>query len=1178
MRSATSLLTLGLVLGASATATAQSDAATAAALLRSELPGEHAVLCDTVAQELSAAGFVVEEINGDALCAAGDLTPERYALLAIPNAGSLPMGSAGAIVRYLELGGDILALRTPMGRARLIQFDGQWIEPWTFQRLRAGDVPPNVLFAFEPDDIVTWQRSAFRREQPVEYETLADGPAPGQRALHVTIGSLDGWDTFGPQTITEPFPDGHTLTLFSARGDAATPQLSIEWSEHDGSRWIAVIPLSDEWRQYVLAPEDFKFWESVPTRAGSCFQPENAARMCVGLSFTHTGNAGGRHEFWMGPFGTAERGPEHEAFLTREELPKLDTLCPSYKYFPSTDVGILGAAPGESLVSGLAFPLTRNVQCPHPRPEAGGFDKGREWRWMPVLEARTKAGAWRGTPATMMWHVDGPWKGGVWAACGIEDADWYLGDEARHMVHALAQRMREPLCLVDGGADFYTYFEDQPMRLGVRVADVGRDPQKGVVARVVVEDRADGRTVHTTPLWPVEVDPGETVTQSETWTPSEWPQAGFTVKAELLRDGVVVDWAFHEAHVWRPKAEPQFVTVADGDFMLDGERWRPHGVNYMPSSGIGTEDGPYFEYWLGARSYDPKIVQRDLEHVRDLGFNSVSVFIYRCSMEAQNLLDLLRRLDLLDLKANLSLRPGTPMDLRWDDVRALIEYYRLWEQDTVFALDLAWEPLFDPEERDRWNEGWVEWIVERYGSVENAEADWGVPVPRDGHGRIVNIDPENIGKETRWDKMIAAYRRFLDTLLYQQYSRARTLVRTLDDKHPVSFRMSVAGDPTYKWPPVMPYDFAYLAGAVDVLEPEAYGRIGDWERVKAGCFTFEYARWANPALPLLWAEAGVHAWDMARMESSPEKLQFQAEFYQRLYRMLISSGADGIFFWWYPGGFRTGENSDYGVINPDGSYRPVSRVIRKYAQAFIQGPAANPVDTWLVMDRDQHSDGLPGIYDELATTFWEAVDSGKTPGLKTSATGSDSATCPLIAVGNSPHNGSNPPKHLDGFFDRVEVRDATGQWIELSKGGRVEVSTVDVPTARLTVTNLGEASWRVSRVSQGPGEASAAATAPESGAANVAASAGPETAEDLGFVHVLAQGRGNSVKTLLPQPLQRFETLTFEAALTQGPPAESEDIVLTFDARGRASFGPKFNLTIMPVASVDNEKDRTHAR
>ena len=131
--------------------------------------------------------------------------------------------------------------------------------------------------------------------------------------------------------------------------------------------------------------------------------------------------------------------------------------------------------------------------------------------------------------------------------------------------------------------------------------------------------------------------------------------------------------------------------------------------------------------------------------------------------------------------------------------------------------------------------------------------------------------------------------------------------------------MSNAGNPTYDWDGRMAYDFPYLAGGVDFLAPEAYGRIGDWERVKPGWFTVVYARWAAPHLPVVWAEMGVSAWNRSLCRVTPAEMAFQAEFYKAFYQMLIGSGSDGVFSWWYPGGFRYGETSDYGVINADGT-------------------------------------------------------------------------------------------------------------------------------------------------------------------------------------------------------------------------------------------------------------------
>jgi hypothetical protein len=596
--------------------------------------------------------------------------------------------------------------------------------------------------------------------------------------------------------------------------------------------------------------------------------------------------------------------------------------------------------------------------------------------------------------------------------------------------------------LIDAGANFYTYFDDQTPVLGLRIANCAKSNAQLVarlVARIDVAD-ADSNSRLFTREWPVDLAPGAETRLTEPWRPATWPENGCHVTAQLLIDGAPIDEAAHDIQVWRPKPDKHFIAVKDGDFTLDGRRWRAHGVNYMPSTGIAAEDGQYFEQWLSDRSYSPEAVDRDLDHIVDLGLNSVSIFLYHQSLGSQNLLDLLRRLEIRGLKANLSLRPGTPLDFEWDKVREMIEYYRLAENDTLFAYDLAWEPLWMfQKDRRRWDPDWEAWVVDRYGSIENAERDWEFAIPRDQNGAVTNPPVEHTDEDGPWRRMLAAYRRFLDTLLYKHYSKARDLVRSVDPNHLVSFRMTEAGNPTMSWRGVMPYDFPGLAAAVDLLEPEAYGRIGDWEKVKPGWFEYEYARWAAPELPMMWAEAGVSAWDLGTMRSPEDKLDFQAAYFADFYRMLISSGADGIFWWWYPGGFRAGENSDYGIVNPDGSDRPVSRVIRNNATPFIDGPPARQIDSWIQIDRDARAEGVPGIYKLAGDDFWRLIEAGKVPGLRTAGTGTTSADCPLIAVGNTPCNGSNPPKYLDAFFDAVQQN---------SDG-----------TTQIRVTNLGEATW-----------------------------------------------------------------------------------------------------------------------
>ena len=1053
-------------------------AAPRAALL--DDPSQHAdpELITELEQAVTRAGYDVSRCSFEDICDAHRIAAHHYDLLILPDASRLPAAAADPIVNYLHGGGDLIALRTPAWRRPLIRTETGWVERDTYARESASRPPPNLLVDFAPGTIDSWTRSSRDTEPAARHELVPDGPAPGVPALRVTIPEMRGWDTFGSPALDAPFPDGHSLTVFAAQGGPDTKSLSIEWSENDMSRWIAVIPLTEEWRRYVLRPEDFKFWESVESRRRTQFRPENASMIRFGLAETHTGRDSARHEYWVALVGTATPTPETLVLCEGQAAPVLDTISPAYKFYECGQGSALRRSDfvHERLSEG-SFPLPERLLSSHPRPTGAGFDKGRDWRWVPLIEA-LDGDEYRGTPATLLIHGPGEFTGSVWASYSIGDTGWYRCPEFLRQLEGVANRMREGVFLLDGGSDHYTYFPGQPMTVGLRVVNTSRRRITGLRASVEVLLRSQyGTQQPSTPpdeAWRFDLEPLEEKQFESPCVVEKWPDEGFSLRAHLWLSRThgnhrLHDNVYNSACVWRPREEKQFVTVRDGDFVLDGKPWRAHGVNYMPSSGIASEDWEYFERWLGERSYDPEIVQRDLEHCRDLGFNAVSIFLYRESMESQNLLDILRHIDRLGMKANLSLRPGTPMDFRWDEMREMIEYYRLAENDTVFAYDLAWEPSFGShDQRKDWDPDWAAWIVERYGSVENAERDWDYPVPRDGDGRITNPRAHEVDTDGDWRRMTAAYRRFLDFLLHKKYGEARRLVHSIDPNHPVSFRMSECGNPNYRWGGRITYDFAGLASAVDIFEPEAYGRIGDWEKVKPGWFTFEYARWANPGLPMFWAEMGVSVRDPGGWDPSEERLDFQAQYFRDFYRMLIGSGADGVFFWWYPGGYRVGENSDYGIINPDGTDRPVSRVIRDHAAAFLGAPVARPVDHWIEFDRDAHPDGLAGIYEAAKEEFWDAMERGKTPGICTAGTGTTSANCALIAVGNTPCDGTNPPKYLDAAFDLVEFAGSTG-WTRIEKGTSVQTADASSPRLRVMLSNIAEAAWLAPRGEPDPG-------------------------------------------------------------------------------------------------------------
>lgn len=972
-----------------------SAAPTAFVLSDPALPDADAVLVRSVAEDVRAAGYALVSRTVAEMSAPGELMPDRCALLVLPQARALPAALAPTVYGYLKAGGHLLALGVPAwGTALMAEPGGRWVTPAGAGEAEALVPAPHPVFAFGTADLAAWHRSSNDLTTPTQ-ETAAPVEAEGRRAsaLHVVISDLNGWDTFLSPSVTSPtFPDGRTMTVFSARGGPHTSGLSVEWDDKDGSRWIATVPLTPRWRRYSLPPSAFHSWTNTDERARQGFRPEDADRLAVGLAFSHTGTVGGKQEYWVSPIGTATSEEAPAAPSEAQDLAPLETLTPATKFFPIH--GAIRLAGGT--IASPAFP-----ESAQPRPSGTGYAKGRTARWISLLDAEdAKTGEWRGTLATLRLSLPARGESGsVWAAWTPTEAGFYEQPAVKKLLTQTAARMRDGLFLAEGGTDFYTYFPGQPGRLGARAVNLGGPSGAARTGEMSVSVTDAGGRLAQSKTWPVTLAGGTGAAQEVAWDPhGRWPAGGYTVTTTLTEGGRVVDSLTQAVGVWTPPAHADWVTITpDGHFALDGRRWRVNGVNYMPSSGIAQEDSALFEQWLSAAAYDPAVVERDLTHIEGLGLNAISVFLYGESTPAQNLLDLLRRCRAHHLRVNLSLRPVVSTYLQeadrdeaerraWKTFSSIITYYRLAQNDTVFAYDIDWEPDFARYGRQRRTDAdWAAWVNARYGTLAAAESAWGAMAPRDGSGRLTGPSGKSLtlpgGPET---KMVAAYRRFLDDWLAETYSIPARRIRALAPHQYVSFRMTGASDPLWD-DGGEGYQFEGLARAVDFLSPESYGQVGTPAGDLAIPFRIAYARSVAPHEPVLWAETGMSVWNNGAGADEPDALTTQGTDYAKFYDLARSSGADGIVWWWYPGGFRVGENSDFGLINPDGTDRPATAVVRREGPRFLAAPPPPAPNIWLDYDRDQHPDGAVGVFRALKAAFADALARGRTPGLRAKA-------------------------------------------------------------------------------------------------------------------------------------------------------------------------------------------------
>lgn len=981
-----------------------------------------------IVEQVKAAGYEVDFVDAGALVRGRDFTAKNVELLVLPRARSLPSAAIAAVSEYLKKGGDILALGLPMWDAPTFEVNGRWMTRSEYEQALGKVHPQHVLFDFGKVDLNKWTPAADDSAVPAKYEVV---PGEGGKVLHVLINRYPGWETLASPAPAKPFAAGQSLTCFRAKGGPNTKQLAIEWTERDGSRWIATVDLTPEWKDYALPPAAFKAWQPPPARAGKDdhLRVENAARLVVGVAQSHTALEGKRHEYWVADIGTAAN-PLGEAPMPGEfAAPHLESLSPGYLFYPiggdAKNVKTLltiesisesaatareavkeervarseerdgSATRPSSLVPRVSWPVSSSGKSGalygiHPRSRGVGFKQEREYRWQPLLAARDAAsGDYRGAIAALLVHAKGPYAGGVWAAFTPADREFYRQPVVAKCLQQTLARMRRGIFLVEGGTEFFTVFPQQSFAVGAQVVNTSKEKASDVA--VVIEARSrDGEKAQVLKKASVSIEAGATAVV-EGQAILAIGQDG-TVQVTLNRGGETIDTLSHEIGVWQSKPKPEFVEARDGGLWLGGRPWKAHGVNYMPSSGIGLENGQHFERWLGRGAYDPEVIERDLQRIKAMNMNAVSAFAYYDSLSAQHILDFLRRCETHGIKVNLSLRPGTPLDFRWREVREIIETLRLPQNATVFAYDLAWEPHHERQAlKTDYAKPWRAWIEKRYGNVTAAKQAWTAGTEESSFklddSEIVPAPPiEWFTHDGPWRRIIADYRKFLDDMLSEKYAEARRLVKSIDPHHPVSFRMQQAGDPTYNSTWFLAYDFAGLSNAVDIWEPEAYGRIGDWEKVKPGRFTASYARLCDAAKPVMWAEVGESVWDNLHMSPAAAKLDFQARYFRDFYRMLNESGADGVFFWWYPGGYRLNERSDYGIIAPDGTDRPATKVIREEGAKFLAAKKVNiKPDFWIAVDRDRDARGLFGIYEAAKAEYWQAISEGKTPGLKWAA-------------------------------------------------------------------------------------------------------------------------------------------------------------------------------------------------
>ena len=941
--------------------------------------------------------------------------------------------------------------------------------------------------AFANGDFDRKIRMDFSRSAE-EYGFLPDTYNPDSKKVDITasvtcvpddtFGNALLWhtDTFSINEAFEApfaFDEGENVLGFYTCADENTRVVTIKVVTDEGDVFKARVTPEKEYAFHMLSARDFaydgnRFMALSWGRRGIQLDFSRVTHLQFGHALSHAYSAYGKHTFKIAQVCTGS-----VPFLNNNKV-VVDGLCPKFKFFPVNNVSSVKVSSRQSILPVKELPLYEGMFSHPARQQGFGFDNQRRARFVPLIETIGKDGLNSGFLAyilfnrstrdfSIMKRFGMPYLRNNSAIAGftLNDPKFYQDGGAEMVAQALTAMLR-PVMLVEGGTDEFIYRDDATAgSLGalcfaykgcdltpytVRLTAPGKDITAALTDFVAVKetDKADYLR------FAVPFD-----------------AADGNVSVSLYENGVLVDQLNHTVTVdyLKPEAERKFASIMKGqnEIGIDGKPVRFFGVNYMPSCNMANEDGMANEHYVSAASYDPDVINTDLQRCKNMGLNAVSLFVYfDPSLSSNNILHLLRLCEQYGLYVNLTLRPhANPFDFSREEVKAMIEKWRLPQLDIIVAYDIAWERYVGTYEpcygnrngRKYFNEDWRFFLINRYGSYENAEKQFGYPLPRDEEGNVIGLSDDMLREDGPYNKMVAAYRTCIDHAVRRAHIIACDYIRSLDPNHIIGARSGDASTIPLVDPGIYGYDYNATSAAFDYCSPESYALSDDWNSVRQGVFTAVYARYANPDNVVKWMEFGKSIWTGSNFTPNTKNKEFQAEYYRRFFDMLLAGHSTGMFCWWYFGGYRIGENSDFGIVDPDGGIRPVTRVITEYAPKFINQPMQKKADVTLFIDRDLHSDGLRSVYRSVEDALFKAIDEGKTVAFADGASNTTSADVPLTEVGNMEYAGCSP-KYLDGIITGIL---ANGK--EYANGAIIDAAPGEEITLQIGLQNTTACRW-----------------------------------------------------------------------------------------------------------------------
>ncbi len=994
-------------------------------------------------------------------------------IVLVAGANRMPNTAVPAIQSYLNGGGRIVMLGGPAFETNLVEIDGEWL---TYDEclVRATESENRALLLDTSSKSTEAKLSRQTNDTSAGYRwSIGDyGLENSEGQLFHEVDNLSSWDTFRLD-LNYKKGDYSTITLYAKPGDDHTTGFYIELHEKGGVRWTAGIKFtSDDWAHYILTPQDFTWFNGGAATNNKVPDLNNIEMLQVGFASQAAVQTMGHHSYYIADVALC--APTFE--VPELKTLTLDGVAPLYEQYPITNAANIETYDNQVFIQERDYVLPETLISCNPGRQGLGFANGRTSRFVPLLRVTDEKGLHSGYAAWM--HIyssttdkNGNMEGAIVAYFSAVSDDFY-DENGIAAIKDVVEVLTRNVFLVEGGTDEFIYVEEDTEQITVGVSYVtmpGADTSK-LVAGVALYDGDKLLKEFTSESFAPKSGKNDILTVSGAYDIANGKPD--RAVATLTMNGEVIDRVEHEVDFWvaKPESERSYVYIENGMYMKDGEPITFFGVNYMPSSGMAEADGTLFEHYVCAAAYDPDVYANDLARIKDIGMNAISIFIHNVSLDSNNVLHLVNMAEEMGIYVDLAIR-GYAYPLKnysEDMVERFIHQYHFEDNDNIVAYDIAWEERLGTYEghysnnydryvgRDIWDADFTEWVKLNYGSLANAQAVWGTTLPKNPDGTYRIDDSVLIGDNQRYTKAVAAYYRFLDDQVAKEMNDEILHFKSLVPNQLTSFRLSWAGSTFSGNPTEGLFDYQSLAPVLDFLSPEGYALGASEDRALQVTFANAYARYVQPDSPVVWKEFGKSCWsgtDDGNFNPSSSALKAAADYYRYTLEYCLSSYTSGMYAWFYAGGFRIGENSDYGILNPDGSDREITTLLREYAPKFIEQGARPEPDVLIEVERDDYLKTIYGMFSDVLPELREPVRDGKFVDF-IHAEQDGFAEFPYAdevyteSVGDTEKTGTYPLRYVNGMVKSLET---------YTEGGKTY--------AKIVVCNTKQSVWRAGTVS-----------------------------------------------------------------------------------------------------------------